>query len=268
MIIRTDGLVKQYRGRRVVDDVSFAIAQGEIVGLLGPNGAGKTTTFYMIVGLIRPNKGSVFFDETVVTKWPMFRRARAGVSYLPQEASVFRKLTVRENLKLVLELVGANRQRIRSKIEELGEELHITRILDSPAGVLSGGERRRVEIARALATEPKFILLDEPFTGIDPVTIEELQQIIHRLRNQGIGVLITDHNVGATLRITDRNYILIDGKIIAEGNAEQIAADELVRRHYLGQQFEVAESVFAAFTRGPLDAPPANDEAPDGDPRP
>ncbi|MFQ3586420.1 MAG: LPS export ABC transporter ATP-binding protein [Fimbriimonadaceae bacterium] len=269
MIIRTEGLVKQYRGRRVVNDVSFAISQGETVGLLGPNGAGKTTTFYMIVGLIRPNQGVVRFDDAVVTRWPMFRRARAGVSYLPQEASVFRKLTVRENLKLVLELAGAGKQRIRTKIEELAEELHISRILDSPAGVLSGGERRRVEIARALATEPKFILLDEPFTGIDPVTIEELQQIIHRLRNQGIGVLITDHNVGATLRITDRNYILIDGKIIAEGDAEQIASDELVRKHYLGQQFEVSESVVAAATRLPPGRP-ADDpaEAADGDARP
>lgn len=237
MKISVQDLVKKYRGRRVVDGVSFQFEQGEVVGLLGPNGAGKTTTFYMIVGLVKPNEGVVRFDDQVVTRWPMFRRARAGVGYLPQEASVFRKLDVADNIRLVMELHGNTRKQIDDKIKELAEELHIVKILDQNAGVLSGGERRRVEIARALATEPKFILLDEPFTGIDPVTIEELQEIIQKLKKQGIGVLITDHNVSATLRITDRNYILIDGKIIAEGNSSQIAANELVRKHYLGQQF-------------------------------
>lgn len=237
MKISVQDLVKKYRGRRVVDGVSFEFKQGEVVGLLGPNGAGKTTTFYMIVGLVKPNEGVVRFDDQAVTTWPMFRRARAGVGYLPQEASVFRKLNVADNIRLVMELHGNSRKQIDAKIKELSEELHIVKILDQNAGVLSGGERRRVEIARALATDPKFILLDEPFTGIDPVTIEELQEIIHKLKRQGIGVLITDHNVSATLRITDRNYILIDGKIIAEGNANQISNNELVRKHYLGQQF-------------------------------
>lgn len=241
MKISVSNLVKKYRGRRVVDGVSFEFEQGEVVGLLGPNGAGKTTSFYMIVGLVRPNEGEVKFDDQIVTGWPMFRRARSGVGYLPQEASVFRKLTVADNIRLVMELHGSRGKEIRDRIHLLAEELHITRILDQSAGVLSGGERRRVEIARALATDPKFILLDEPFTGIDPVTIEELQEIIHRLRERGIGVLITDHNVSATLRITDRNYILIDGKIIAQGTAKEIAGNELVRKHYLGQQFDAGQ---------------------------
>lgn len=230
-------LVKKYKGRAVVRGVSFEIEQGEIVGLLGPNGAGKTTTFYMVTGLVRPSSGEVNFDQENVTRWPMFRRARAGVGYLPQEPSVFRKLSVRDNMRLVLELAGKSKKEQDSKIEQLAEELHITRLLDSMGNVLSGGERRRVEIARALATEPKFILLDEPFTGIDPVTIEEIQEIIFRLKRQGIGILITDHNVAATLRITDRNYILIDGQIIAEGKGIEIADNPLVRKHYLGQQF-------------------------------
>lgn len=244
MIIRGSGLEKSYKGRKVVNGVTFEVGQGEIVGLLGPNGAGKTTTFYMTTGLVRPNKGKVFIDNSDVTKWPMYKRARAGISYLPQEASVFRKLTVRDNLKLVLQLAKKDRKTIASKIEQLAEELHITKILDSSANVLSGGERRRVEIARALAIEPKFILLDEPFTGIDPVTIEEIQTILFRLRDRNIGILITDHNVGATLRITDRNYILIDGAIFASGASKDIARDEMVRKHYLGQQF--GTEMFAA----------------------
>jgi lipopolysaccharide export system ATP-binding protein len=235
--ITAENLVKVYRGRKVVRGVSFEFDQGEIVGLLGPNGAGKTTTFYMITGLVRPNGGRVLFDQQAVTRWPMFKRARVGVGYLPQEPSVFRKLSVYDNMKLVLELRGVKGKQAHERITRLAEDLHITRILQSQGNVLSGGERRRVEIARALATEPKFILLDEPFTGIDPVTIEEIQEIIFRLRNQGIGILITDHNVGATLRITDRNYILIDGEIIASGSGSEIAANELVRKHYLGQQF-------------------------------
>jgi lipopolysaccharide export system ATP-binding protein len=230
-------LVKVYKGRPVVRGVSFEVNQGEIVGLLGPNGAGKTTSFYMVTGLVKPNKGRVMVDDRNATKWPMYVRAREGIGYLPQEASVFRKLSVRDNLKLVLEMNGRKGKQITEVIDRLAEQLHITQLLDQPGNVLSGGERRRVEIARAMATEPKFILLDEPFTGIDPVTIEEIQQIIFRLRNQGIGILITDHNVAATLRITDRNYILISGEIIASGTGVEIAENPLVRKHYLGEQF-------------------------------
>lgn len=238
MKITGSNLQKAYKGRRVVNGVTYEVSQGEIVGLLGPNGAGKTTTFYMTVGLVRPNGGKVFFDKEDVTHWPMYRRARAGVGYLPQEASVFRKLSVEDNLKLVLELKGVSRADQKAKIHELAEELHITKILGSSGNVLSGGERRRVEIARALATEPKFILLDEPFTGIDPKTIEEIQEILFRLRDRkNIGILITDHNVAATLRITDRNYILVDGEIIAEGTSKEVADNNDVRKHYLGQQF-------------------------------
>jgi len=236
--IRGEQLKKSYRGRNVVRGVSFEVSTGEIVGLLGPNGAGKTTTFYMTVGLVRPNDGKIFLDSTDVSRWPMYKRARSGIGYLPQETSVFRKLSVEDNLKLVLELVGVKGTERKERIEELVEELHISHILKSQAGVLSGGERRRVEIARAMATRPNFILLDEPFTGIDPVTIEEIQEILFRLRDRGIGILITDHNVGATLRITNRNYILIDGQIVASGTAAQVAGNELVRKHYLGQQFD------------------------------
>lgn len=241
MKVRAEGLVKEYKKNRVVDGVSFEFEQGEIVGLLGPNGAGKTTTFYMITGLVRPTSGRVFFDEKEVTQLPMYQRARAGVGYLPQETSVFRRLTVADNFRLVMEMNGFSRQAIAERTAELAEELHITDKLDRMAGVLSGGERRRVEIARALATDPKFILLDEPFTGIDPVTIEEIQQIIFKLKRKGIGILITDHNVAATLRITDRNYILIDGKIFLQGTEADIRADENVRKHYLGQGFGESE---------------------------
>jgi lipopolysaccharide export system ATP-binding protein len=233
------GLEKAYKGRKVVKGVSYEISQGEIVGLLGPNGAGKTTTFYMTVGLVKPNRGMVSFDGENVTKWPMFRRARAGVGYLPQEPSVFRKLSVEDNLRLVLELNGRSRQQQKEKIAQLAHELQIEKILKSSGNILSGGERRRVEIARALAVEPKFILLDEPFTGIDPKTIEEIQEILFRLKERNIGILITDHNVAATLRITDRNYILVDGEIIAKGTSKEVAADAMVRKHYLGSQFGV-----------------------------
>ncbi len=241
MRISGKNLEKSYRGRRVVNGVNFDISQGEIVGLLGPNGAGKTTTFYMTVGLVKPSAGQVFFDDVDVSKWPMYKRARAGVGYLPQEPSVFRKLTVEDNLRLVLQLAHKTKKESDAKIEELSEELHIKKILQSTGNVLSGGERRRVEIARALATEPKFILLDEPFAGIDPVTIEEIQSILFQLRQRNIGILITDHNVGATLRITDRNYILTDGKILAAGSSQEIADNEMVRKHYLGQQFDYNE---------------------------
>lgn len=240
MTIVAEGLVKRYRGRTVVDGVSFDVKQGEIVGLLGPNGAGKTTTFYMITGLVRPNRGRVCIDDTDITRWAMYRRARAGIGYLPQEASVFRRLSVYDNLALVLEMNGVRGRAMRERIHRLASEFHIDGILKVTAGLLSGGERRRVEIARALATDPKFILLDEPFTGIDPVTIEEIQQILFKLRERGIGILITDHNVSATLKITDRNNILIDGRIIAHGTAEEIAMDALVRKHYLGQEFQIS----------------------------
>lgn len=236
MKITAENLQKRYKGRTVVRGVSFSVSTGEIVGLLGPNGAGKTTSFYMTVGLVKPNGGKVSLDDKDITKWPMYKRARSGVGYLPQETSVFRKLSVRDNLLLVLELAGKSRKEQQDKVKELADELHINHILDSQAGVLSGGERRRVEIARAMATEPKFILLDEPFTGIDPVTIEEIQHILFRLKERGIGILITDHNVAATLRITDRNYILIDGQIVAEGDRKQVAEDPMVRKHYLGNQ--------------------------------
>lgn len=249
MKIEARELRKSYKGREVVKGVSFEISQGEIVGLLGPNGAGKTTTFYMTVGLVRPTKGRVFFDDVDVTKWPMYRRARAGVGYLPQEASVFRKLTVEDNLRLVLQLAGKGRKEIKDKIAQLAEELHIGHILQSTGNVLSGGERRRVEIARALATEPKFILLDEPFTGIDPVTIEEIQEILFRLKSRNIGILITDHNISATLRITDRNYILIGGEIFARGTGKEISENEGVRKHYLGEQF--GTDIFASPTQDP-----------------
>lgn len=238
MIIKAEGLAKQYRGRRVVDGVSLSFETGKVVGLLGPNGAGKTTTFYMITGLVKPLSGRVFFDDIEVTRWPMYRRARAGIGYLPQEPSVFRRLTVEENIRLVLELHGVKGKEQNAKVERLLNELHMWDKRRSIGGVLSGGERRRVEIARALATDPKFILLDEPFTGIDPRTIEELQNIIATLRDKGIGILITDHNVGATLNITDWNYILVDGKIIKEGPRGPIVEDPDVRRFYLGEQFE------------------------------
>lgn len=238
MKIIVENLQKSYKSRQVVRGVSFEVSTGEVVGLLGPNGAGKTTTFYMVIGLIRPNSGRVLVDGEDITRWPMYKRARLGLSYLPQESSVFRRITVRDNIKLVMEMQGASGAQIKKRTEQLAEELGIEQRLDSLGGVLSGGERRRVEIARALANEPKFILLDEPFTGIDPVTIDELQLIISHLKTKDIGVLITDHNVAATLRITDTNNILVDGSIIKRGVAADILADEQVKRYYLGQQFE------------------------------
>lgn len=241
MKIRVDSLRKSYRRREVVRGVSFDFEQGEVVGLLGPNGAGKTTTFYMVTGLVRPNGGEVYFDDQRVTQWPMYKRARAGVGYLAQESSVFRRLSVEDNLLLVLETTKLNRKERLDRVHRLAGELQIERLLKSQAAVLSGGERRRVEIARALATEPHFILLDEPFTGIDPVTIEELQGIIRTLTKRGIGVLITDHNINATLEITDRNYILIGGEIVASGDGESIRQDPLVRKHYLGEGFKLSE---------------------------
>jgi lipopolysaccharide export system ATP-binding protein len=241
MRIKAESLVKVYKGRRVVDGVSFELEQGRVVGLLGPNGAGKTTTFYMVTGLVRPQGGRVLFDDRDVTRWPMYKRARAGVGYLAQESSVFRRLSVEDNLRLVLEGRGLSRREIDRRVLSLADDLHIGPIMGSQGGVLSGGERRRVEIARALATEPSFILLDEPFTGIDPVTIEELQTIIRRLASSGIGILITDHNVDATLSITDFNYILIEGRITARGDEDAIRSDQRVRKYYLGRGFRGSE---------------------------
>jgi len=233
--LKARGLQKSYKGRKVVNGVSVDIAPGEIVGLLGPNGAGKTTSFYMMVGLVKPDKGQVLLDDTDITRLPMYQRAHAGIGYLAQEPSAFRKLTAGENIMLVLEMVpGLSRPQMLEKRDSLLEGLSLTARRDSLAQTLSGGERRRVEIARVLATDPKFILLDEPFTGVDPIAIEELQGIIHKLKGQNIGVLITDHNVHATLQITDRAYIISEGEIKTSGTAAQLARDTLARKYYLG----------------------------------
>jgi lipopolysaccharide export system ATP-binding protein len=238
-MLRAEHLVKSYKKRRVVRDVSLVVRQGEVVGLLGPNGAGKTTTFYMIVGMVRPTEGRVYLDEKRIDNIAMYRRARRGIGYLPQEASVFRKMTVEGNLLAVLELIRYPRNRRRERVDQLLEELSITHIRKQMGYMLSGGERRRTEIARTLATGPKFILLDEPFAGIDPLAVEEIMHIIVKLRERQIGVLITDHNVHETLSITDRSYILIDGQIFRGGSAEELASDEEVRKRYLGETFKL-----------------------------
>lgn len=239
MFIETQNLIKTYKGRNVVNGVSLRVDQGQIVGLLGPNGAGKTTTFYMIVGLERPNAGQIFIDQEEVTHVPMYKRARFGVGYLPQEASVFRKLTVEENLMAILETTDlASQQRIE-KMETLLEEFHITHIRKRKGSQLSGGERRRVEIARSLSTDPNFILLDEPFAGVDPIAVADIQEIISYLKQRGIGVLITDHNVRETLSIVDKAYILSEGQILIDGNAETIANSEVARKFYLGENFSL-----------------------------
>ncbi len=236
-VLRAEHLIKSYKKRRVVRDVTLNVGQGEVVGLLGPNGAGKTTTFYMIVGMVRPTQGRVFLDDKRIDNIAMYRRARRGIGYLPQEASVFRKMTVEGNILAILELIGFPRRKRRERVDELLEEFSITHIRKQMGYMLSGGERRRTEIARSLATDPKFILLDEPFAGIDPLAVEEIMHIIRRLRKRGIGVLITDHNVHETLSITDRAYILIDGEIFRWGHAEDLANDPEVRRRYLGETF-------------------------------
>ncbi len=243
MILRTEHLVKKYGSRLVNNDVSYQVAQGEIVGLLGPNGAGKTTSFYMAVGLVKPNSGRVFIDDLDITDLPMYKRARLGVGYLAQEASVFRDLTVEENVLAVLELTNKPRSEQKAKVEELLEEFSLTHVRKNLGKVLSGGERRRTEIARALAVDPKFILLDEPFAGVDPIAVEDIQSIVARLKHRNIGILITDHNVNETLSITDRAYLLFEGKILKQGSAEELAADEQVRRVYLGQHFELKRKV-------------------------
>ena len=235
--IHTDQLVKKYGARTVVNHVSVEVTQGEIVGLLGPNGAGKTTTFYMVVGLIKPDEGNVYLDTQNITKLPMYKRAQMGIGYLPQEASVFRKLSVEDNISAVLEMTTLKKSEQKEKLESLLEEFHLTHVRKSPGDVLSGGERRRTEIARALAVDPKFILLDEPFAGIDPIAVEDIQAIVAKLKYKNIGILITDHNVQETLSITDRAYLLFEGKILKSGTAEELAGDEQVRKVYLGQNF-------------------------------
>ena len=237
MKLYTTSIKKSYRGRSVVDGVSVEVKQGEIVGLLGPNGAGKTTSFYMIVGLVRPDQGHVFLDELEITKLPMYKRAQLGIGYLPQEVSVFRKLSVEDNIMAILEMTPLSSIQRKEKLEKLLEEFGLVAIRKNLGDRLSGGEKRRTEIARALATDPKFILLDEPFAGVDPIAVEDIQSIISELRNRNIGVLITDHNVQETLSITDRAYLLFEGKILKSGTAEELAADEQVRKVYLGQNF-------------------------------
>jgi lipopolysaccharide export system ATP-binding protein len=241
--LRAENLYKKYKKRTVVDDVSVHVEQGEIVGLLGPNGAGKTTSFYMIVGLIKPNSGEIFLDNSNITSLPMYKRAQLGIGYLAQEPSVFRSLSVEENLMTVLEMSTLTKKEQKDKMESLIEEFSLKHVRKNKGVVLSGGERRRTEIARALAVDPKFILLDEPFAGVDPIAVEEIQTIVARLKNKNIGILITDHNVNETLSITDRAYLMFEGKLLKAGSAEELAADEQVRRVYLGQHFELKRKI-------------------------
>jgi len=239
MKLRAENIVKKYRSRTVVKGVSFEVNQGEIVGLLGPNGAGKTTSFYMVVGLIKPNAGKVFIDDQEITSDPMYRRAKKGIGYLAQEASVFRKLSVEENIMGVLQMTKLDKLEQKEKLETLLDEFSLQHIRSNRGDLLSGGERRRTEIARALAVDPNFILLDEPFAGVDPIAVEDIQSIVASLKNRNIGILITDHNVQETLAITDRTYLMFEGKILKSGSAEELAEDEQVRRVYLGQNFEL-----------------------------
>lgn len=239
LVIHTTDLVKKYRNRTVVNHVSIKVQQGEIVGLLGPNGAGKTTTFYMVVGLIKPDTGKVFLNEDDITGMAMYKRSQQGIGYLPQEASVFRKLTVEDNLAAVLEMTKLSKKQQKAKVEELLDEFHLHHVRKNNGDSLSGGERRRTEIARALAVDPKFILLDEPFAGVDPIAVEDIQTVVARLKHKNIGILITDHNVNETLSICDRAYLLIEGSIFKHGTAEELASDEQVRRLYLGRNFEL-----------------------------
>ena len=244
MKLFADNIVKKYKSRTVVKGVSVEVSQGEIVGLLGPNGAGKTTSFYMMVGLIKPNGGKVFLDSKEITKMPMYQRAQLGIGYLPQEASVFRKLSIEDNIMSILEMTKLSKAEQKIKLEELIEEFSLGHVRKNRGDLLSGGERRRCEIARALAVDPKFILLDEPFAGVDPIAVEDIQAIVHKLKYRNIGILITDHNVQETLSITDRAYLLFEGSILKAGTAEELAADEQVRRVYLGQNFELRRKKF------------------------
>ncbi len=237
MKLHTVDIKKSYKGRAVVNGVSIEVNQGEIVGLLGPNGAGKTTSFYMIVGLIKPDSGNVYLDDTEITWYPMYKRSQLGIGYLPQEVSVFRKLSVEDNIMAILEMTKLNKKERKSQLEKLLEEFSLTHVRKTLGNRLSGGEKRRTEIARALATNPKFVLLDEPFAGVDPIAVEDIQSIVSELKKRNIGILITDHNVQETLSITDRAYLLFEGSILKSGTAEELAADEQVRRVYLGQNF-------------------------------
>jgi lipopolysaccharide export system ATP-binding protein len=239
LTIYTKDLVKVYGSRTVVNKVSFNVSQGEIVGLLGPNGAGKTTSFYQVVGLVKPDEGGVFLNDIDITKLPMYKRAQMGIGYLPQEASVFRKLTVQDNITAVLEMTALTKAEQKAKLEVLLDEFRLQKVRKNNGDTLSGGERRRTEIARALAVDPKFFLLDEPFAGVDPIAVEDIQEIIAKLKQKNIGILITDHNVNETLSICDRAYLLIDGKIFKHGTAQELADDEQVRRLYLGKNFEL-----------------------------
>lgn len=239
MILRSENLVKKYKSRVVANNVSVQVQQGEIVGLLGPNGAGKTTSFYMIVGMVKPNSGKIFLDDREITHEPMYRRAQLGVGYLPQEASVFRKLSIEDNLRAVLEMTKLTKKEQEMKVESLLDEFALHHVRKNLGDQLSGGERRRTEIARALATDPKFILLDEPFAGVDPIAVEDIQTVVRKLKEKNIGILITDHNVHETLTITDRAYLLYSGSVIKSGSAEDLANDEQVRQVYLGQNFEL-----------------------------
>ena len=243
MILRADNIIKKYGKRVVVKGVSIEVKQGEIVGLLGPNGAGKTTSFYMIVGLVQPNEGKVFLDDKEITKQPMYKRAQMGIGYLPQEVSVFRKLSVEDNISAILEMMPYSKEEQKQKLEELIEEFSLGHVRKNLGHNLSGGEKRRTEIARALASDPSFILLDEPFAGVDPIAVEDIQSIVAKLKDKNIGILITDHNVQETLSITDRAYLLFEGSILKAGTAEELAADEQVRRVYLGQNFELRRKV-------------------------
>jgi lipopolysaccharide export system ATP-binding protein len=239
MKLKADNLIKSYKGRKVVKGISVEVNQGEIVGLLGPNGAGKTTSFYMIVGLIKPNGGNIYLDSENITKFPMYKRAQYGIGYLAQEASVFRKLSIEDNIMSVLELTKLSKKERQLKMESLIEEFSLGHIRKNRGDLLSGGERRRTEIARALATDPNFILLDEPFAGVDPVAVEDIQRIVAQLKDKNIGILITDHNVQETLAITDRTYLMFEGSILKHGEPEELAEDEMVRKVYLGQNFEL-----------------------------
>ena len=250
MKLRATNLKKVYNQRTVVKSVSLEVNQGEIIGLLGPNGAGKTTSFYMIVGLVRPNGGSIYLNDKEITDYPMYKRAQNGIGYLAQEASVFRKLSVEENILSVLQTTALSKVAQKEKMEELLEEFSLTHIRKNRGDLLSGGERRRTEIARALATDPKFILLDEPFAGVDPVAVEDIQRIVAQLKHKNIGILITDHNVQETLAITQRSYLMFEGRILKAGAPEELAADEMVRKVYLGQNFELRKKRLAFQEKG------------------
>ncbi len=246
MVLRTEHLVKKYGKRTVANDVSIEVHQGEIVGLLGPNGAGKTTTFYMTTGLVTANAGKIFLNDEEITNYPMYKRAKLGIGYLPQEASVFRKLSVEDNLRAVLEMTNFSKEYQREKVEQLIKEFNLEKVRKNLGDRLSGGERRRTEIARCLAIEPRFVMLDEPFAGVDPIAVQEIQDVVWRLKDKNIGILITDHNVDETLQITDRAYLLFEGKILFHGTPEELAANPVVKKNYLGRDFELKKKTRAA----------------------